>query len=75
MLRLDNGDIAMVTRTVETGEVPDLVLVKTADGTLLDDPEPIPAGGRTVVDQVIPGQVGVDPAALLEKAGIDVAPV
>jgi HD-GYP domain-containing protein (c-di-GMP phosphodiesterase class II) len=75
MLLLDGGEIAMVTETVEVGEVPELVLVKTADGTLLDDPEPIGAQGRTVLDQVIPGQVGVDPAALLEKAGIEVTPV
>ena len=75
MLLLDGGEIAMVTETVEVGQVPELVLVKTADGILLDDPEPITAQGRTVLDQVIPGHVGVDPAALLEKAGIEVTPV
>jgi HD-GYP domain-containing protein (c-di-GMP phosphodiesterase class II) len=75
MLRMDNGEIAMVTKTVEAGEVPDLVLVRTADGTLLDEPEPMSAVGRTVLDQVVPGNVGVDPAALLEKAGIEVTPV
>jgi HD-GYP domain-containing protein (c-di-GMP phosphodiesterase class II) len=75
LLLLDGGEVAMVTKTVEAGEVPDLVIVRAPDGTLLDEPEPIPAVGRTVVDQLIPGQVGVDPAALLEKAGIVVEPV
>jgi len=70
LLLLDGGEVAMVTRTVDVGDPPDLVLVKAVDGTVLDDPEPISAAGRTIVDQVVPGQVGVDPAALLEKAGV-----
>jgi len=75
LLLLDGGEVAMVTQTVEAGHVPELVLVKTVDGTLLDVPEPVSAAGRTILDQVTPGQVGVDPAALLEKVGIVVQPV
>ncbi len=70
LLQLDGGEVAMVTQTSENGGIPDLVLVRTGDGVLLDVPEPIPSTGRTILDQLVPGQVGVDPAALLEKAGI-----
>jgi hypothetical protein len=65
----------MVTQTAEAGDVPELVIVKTADGTLLDEPEPVSGAGRAILDQVIPGHIGIDPAALLEKVGIDVEPV
>ena len=75
LLLLDGGEVAMVTQTVETGGVPELVLVRTAGGTLLEEPEPLSGADRTILDQVIPGQVGVDPAALLEKVGIVVQPV
>ena len=75
LLLLDGGEVAMVTQTVEIGEVPDLVLVKTVDGTLLEEPEEMSAVGRTILDQVVPGLVGVDPAALLERAGIFVEQV
>ncbi|MDR9451367.1 MAG: HD-GYP domain-containing protein [Acidimicrobiia bacterium] len=75
LLLLDGGEVAMVTKTVAAGSVPDLVLVKTADGTLLEEPEPIAGADRMILDQMIPGQVGVDPAALLEKVGIVIQPV
>jgi len=75
LLMLDGGEVGMVTKTVEAGEVPDLVLVRTEQGTLLEEPEPIDAADRMVVDQLIPGQVGVDPAALLEKVGVVVESV
>lgn len=70
LLQLDGGEVAMVTQTHEGGSVPDLVLVRTREGALLDVPEPMTATGRSIVDQLVPGQVGVDPAALLEKVGI-----
>jgi hypothetical protein len=75
LLLLDGGEIAMVTQSVEAGTTPELVLVKTADGVLVDDPEPLPAAGRTILDQIVPGRVGVDPAALLERVGIVVQSV
>jgi HD-GYP domain-containing protein (c-di-GMP phosphodiesterase class II) len=75
LLMLDGGEVAMVTQTVEAGAVPELVLVRTEQGTLLEEPERIDAAGRMVVDQLIPGQVGVDPAALLEKVGVIVESV
>jgi HD-GYP domain-containing protein (c-di-GMP phosphodiesterase class II) len=75
LLLLDGGEVAMVTQTVEAGDVPELVIVKTADGTLLDEPEPVSGAGRAILDQVIPGHIGIDPAALLEKVGIDVESV
>jgi len=75
LLLLEGGEVAMVTQTVEAGEVPDLVVVKSADGSLLDEPEPVSGVGLLVIDQLIPGQVGVDPAAMLEKVGIEVQPV
>ena len=70
LLLLDGGEIAMVTQTVDAGTPPDLVLVKTTDGTVLDDPEPLLASDRTILDQVVPGQVGIDPPTLLEKVGV-----
>ncbi len=69
LLQLDGGEVAMVTHTPDGDGAPDLVLVRRSSGELLDLPEPIPAVGRTVLDQLVPGQVGVDPAALLEKVG------
>ncbi|MDH5615976.1 MAG: hypothetical protein OEY62_05485, partial [Acidimicrobiia bacterium] len=75
LLLLDGGEVAMVTQTAEAGDTPDLVLVKAGDGTLLDEPEPISAADRTILDHVVSGNVGVDPAALLEKVGVIVQPV
>ncbi len=75
LLLLDGGEIAMVTATLEAGDLPELVLVKTAEGTILDDPEPLSVSERRILDQVVPGQVGVDPAALLERVGIVVQSV
>ena len=54
LLQLDGGEVAMVSEMVEAGEVPGLVIVKSADGTLLDEPEPVDGEGRMIVDQLIP---------------------
>jgi HD-GYP domain-containing protein (c-di-GMP phosphodiesterase class II) len=71
LLRLSDGDIVMVTRADETGGAsPDVVLVQPAGEELLEDPAEISIGDRTVSDQLLPGDVGVEPAALLEQVGV-----
>lgn len=70
LLELDGGEIVMVTLSVEGAEAPNAVMVRTGAGVLLETPEPIQLGGRQIIGQVTPERAGVDPASLLEQAGI-----
>jgi putative nucleotidyltransferase with HDIG domain len=70
LLRLEGGELVMVTRNnEEAAEHPDVVLVRTAEGEPLDLPEPYSLIGRPIVDQVTPASADIDPAALLEVSG------
>jgi putative nucleotidyltransferase with HDIG domain len=71
LLEVDGGEVFMVTRPVEGAELPEAVLVRTADGQVLAVPEPVSLEGRTIIDQLGPDRVGVDPAALLESVGVE----
>jgi HD-GYP domain-containing protein (c-di-GMP phosphodiesterase class II) len=67
LLRLDTGEVVMVTPAPEGSEAKPGVVIRGPAGDLLDEPRPIELTGRTVVEQLLADQVGVDPAALLEK--------
>ncbi|MGH8874657.1 MAG: HD-GYP domain-containing protein, partial [Acidimicrobiia bacterium] len=71
LLQLEGGEVVMVTQLREGAELPEVVLVRSPDGTLLGRPEPADLAGRTVVDQLTPRTVGVDPASLLESSGFE----
>ena len=74
LLRLGGGELVMVTRNnEEAADHPDVVLVQTATGEILDIPEPYSVVGRSIVDQVTPAGAGIDPAALLEVSGFEKA--
>ena len=69
LLRLEDGQVVMVTQNREGEALPEVVLVAAPDGTLIARPEPYLLGGHSIVDQLAPEAVGVDPASLLEVAG------
>lgn len=69
LLRLDTGEVVMVTLTPEGSEARPGVVVRDRAGDLVAEPEPIELTGRTVVDQLLAEDAGVDPAALLEAVG------
>lgn len=72
LLEVDNGDVVMVTGNHnDPAELADVALVKTADGTILDDPEPATLKDRNIVDQLTSDRAGVDPAALIESLNLD----
>lgn len=66
LLELNDGNVVMVTRTVESGP-PETVLVKTAAGELIAEPVPHRLDLHTEFTQVTPGDAEVDPASLLES--------
>jgi HD-GYP domain-containing protein (c-di-GMP phosphodiesterase class II) len=65
LLRLADDRIAMVTKGGASG-VPEAMLVVDRGGTPLAEPEPIRLETETVVEEVMPDVVGVDPASMLE---------
>jgi HD-GYP domain-containing protein (c-di-GMP phosphodiesterase class II) len=72
LLRLNTGEVVMVTRQGPDPERPMAVLIKTAPpGEVLVDPEPIVVDPEQVMEQLLPSLVGVDPAALLEMVGVE----
>jgi HD-GYP domain-containing protein (c-di-GMP phosphodiesterase class II) len=75
LLRLSDGDLVMVTRADERGESPDVVLLQPAGDEMLEQPVGAELGDRAIVDQVLPSEVGIEPAALLEQAGVIVQSV
>lgn len=64
LLRLDGGEVMMVTGT-DAG-VGRGVVVRDAQGVILEAPEPITLEGRQVEAHLLPDEAGIDPAALLE---------
>ncbi len=70
-LELDAGELAMVTdHSGEPDDLPSAVLIRGSDGVTIDEPVPIRLHGRTIVDQVSPDRAGIEPAALIEKLGL-----
>ncbi|MDP8959518.1 MAG: HD-GYP domain-containing protein [Actinomycetota bacterium] len=70
LLQLDSGDVVMVTHD-QDGDPrrPATVLVRSASGEMVE-PEPYSLEGREVAEQLLPQQVGIEPAALLEQVSI-----
>jgi len=75
LLQLSDGDLVMVTKADDQGETPDVVLLRPAGDQLLAQPVKAEIGDREIVDQLLPGEIGVEPAALLEQVGIIIQPV
>ncbi len=71
ILQLDSGDVVMVTHLIDHDPGrPAGVLVRTAEGELMLDPQPVPFGPGDVVEQLLPERAGIDPATLLEKPSV-----
>ena len=71
ILQTNDGSLFLVTAPQDDPSRPILgLLVKTDDGTLLTDPEPIALMPSAVARQLTADQAGVDPAALLEDASV-----
>jgi HD-GYP domain-containing protein (c-di-GMP phosphodiesterase class II) len=69
LLRLDSGEIAMIT---EAGDgIRRGVVVRSAADEVLDVPEPIELDGREITAQVLAEDAGVDPGSLLESVEQD----
>jgi HD-GYP domain-containing protein (c-di-GMP phosphodiesterase class II) len=66
LLRMEGGEVVLVTPAREGAQTQPGLIIRDADGTLLETPEPIEVTGRNVVGQLLAEEVGVDPAALLE---------
>jgi HD-GYP domain-containing protein (c-di-GMP phosphodiesterase class II) len=75
LLRLSDGDLVMVARAGDPDGQPEVVLVQPSGDQLLDHPVSAEIGDREIVDQVLAGDVGVEPAALLEQVGVIVQAV
>ncbi|MDH3306240.1 MAG: HD domain-containing protein [Acidimicrobiia bacterium] len=72
LLELDSGEVAMVVGSpLDAEALPDVVLVKGADGHHLDHPEPTDLSNRIIVDQLTSERAGVDPASLLGDLEFD----
>ncbi len=71
ILQTKDGSLFLVTAPQDDPSRPILgLLVKTADGTVLTDPEPIALMPSAVSRQLTADQAGVDPAALLDEASV-----
>ncbi len=66
LLRLDGGEVVMMTSA--TGGAHRAMVVRDPAGALLDVPEPVDLAGRRVAEALLPDDVGVPPASLLEAA-------
>ena len=66
LLRLDSGEVVMMTAAA--GGARGAMLVRDGSGALLDVPEPFDLAGRRVAEALLPDDVGVPPASLLEAA-------
>lgn len=75
LLRLSDGSTVMVTKPNEESDQPGIVVIKAADGTMLDEPVVDVIGDREIEAQLLPDDVGVEPAALLERVGVVVKTV
>jgi len=65
LLLIEGGQVAMVTEFAE-GHKRGLV-VRSAAGEVLADPEPIDLAGVTILSQMMADEAGVDPGSLLES--------
>jgi hypothetical protein len=74
LLQLSSGELVMVTGFVDNDpRRPAAVVVRGHDGARVSDPQPHPFDQTSVVDQLLPDRAGIDPASLLERAGVQQA--
>ena len=66
LLRLESGEVVMVTAAA--GGARRAMVVRDRAGALLDVPEPVDLAGRRVAETLLPDDIGVPPASLLEAA-------
>jgi HD-GYP domain-containing protein (c-di-GMP phosphodiesterase class II) len=63
LLLVSDGRVVMVTDSAER----QALVVRSAGGEVLAEPEPIDFSGDIVTSQIMPDEAGVDPGALLES--------
>jgi HD-GYP domain-containing protein (c-di-GMP phosphodiesterase class II) len=66
LLRLETGEVVMVTPSPEGEQALRAVVVRDPSGAVVEDPQPLDLEGRAVVEQLLADEAGIDPAALLE---------
>ncbi|MBN2114596.1 MAG: HD domain-containing protein [Acidimicrobiia bacterium] len=66
LLRLEGGEVVMVTAAA--GGDRRAMVVRDREGALLEVPEPVDLAGSRVAEVLLPDEVGVPPASLLEVA-------
>lgn len=66
LLRLSGGEVAVVTKS-RTDGAPEALLVMGPSGEVLAEPEPIDLNQQTIAAEVMPDEVGIDPASVLES--------
>ena len=71
LLQMSDGSVVMVTgHAADEPGRPSVVVVTDVAGVLIENPEPVAFARESVVDQLLPGRVGIDPASLLELIGV-----
>ena len=70
LLRLDTGEIAVVTGAGDKTSVP-AVLAVSAAGERITAPEPLVVSVSRIRDLVLPEEVGLDPASLVESSHLN----
>ena len=65
LLRLDDGRIVLVTKS-RSHDLPEAITVTDPSGRALETPEPALLENETIVEEVLPDMVGIDPASMLE---------
>ncbi len=68
LLQLDSGEVAVVVAAGGTSEVVTAVMAKTADGDRAVSPAPFDLDVSRVTGLLLPDEVGLDPASLVEPA-------
>lgn len=73
LLRLDTGEVAIVVSPDNQDQPIIAASVLTADGSSIDEPEAQPIEIKHIIGLVLPEDVGVNPASLIESAhlGLD----
>ncbi|MBT8194508.1 MAG: HD-GYP domain-containing protein [Acidimicrobiia bacterium] len=71
LLRLDTGEVAVVVAAGHDGDAMQAAIAVGTDGERIVHPEPFELSVGRVTDLVLPDEVGLDPASLVESAHLD----
>ncbi|NNL98564.1 MAG: HD-GYP domain-containing protein [Acidimicrobiia bacterium] len=71
LLRLDTGEVAVVVAAGHDGDAMQAAIAVGTDGERIAHPEPFELSVNRVTDLVLPDEVGLDPASLVESAHLD----